>query len=88
MGGGGLPWNSECTGGLLGLEFRMHEGVSSPGIPKGGGGLLFDGQKQHCKSETAFSWVSSYSSLVIVLQDGGQQPRCESLISCLKVMFL
>ena len=21
--------------GLLGLEFRMHEGVSSPGIPKG-----------------------------------------------------
>ena len=22
-------------GGLLGLEFRMHEGVSSPGIPKG-----------------------------------------------------
>ena len=26
-------------GGLLGLEFRMHEGVSSPGIPKGGGGL-------------------------------------------------
>ena len=23
--------------GLLGLEFRMHEGVSSPGIPKGGG---------------------------------------------------
>ena len=38
MHGGGLPWNSECTGGLLGLEFRMHEGVSSPGIPKGGGG--------------------------------------------------
>ena len=26
-------------GGLLGLEFRMPEGVSSPGIPKGGGGL-------------------------------------------------
>ena len=26
--------------GLLGLEFRMHEGVSSPGIPKGGGGGL------------------------------------------------
>ena len=25
-------------GGLLGLEFRMHEGVSSPGILKGGGG--------------------------------------------------
>ena len=25
-------------GGLLGLEFRMHKGVSSPGIPKGGGG--------------------------------------------------
>ena len=25
-------------GGLLGLEFRMHEGVSSPRIPKGGGG--------------------------------------------------
>ena len=25
-------------GGLLGLEF-MHEGVSSPGIPRGGGGL-------------------------------------------------
>ena len=24
-------------GGLLGLEFRMHEGVSSPEIPKGGG---------------------------------------------------
>ena len=24
-------------GGLLGLEFRMHEGVSSPGIPKGRG---------------------------------------------------
>ena len=24
-------------GGLLGLEFRMHEGVSSPRIPKGGG---------------------------------------------------
>ena len=24
--------------GLLRLEFRMHEGVSSPGIPKGGGG--------------------------------------------------
>ena len=24
-------------GGLLGLEFRMHEGVSSPGIPKGEG---------------------------------------------------
>ena len=31
-GGGG--------GGLLGLEFRMHEGISSPGILKGrrGGG--------------------------------------------------
>ena len=40
-----------------------------------------------CKSETAFSWVSSYSTLLVVLQDGGQQPR-ESLISCLKVMFL
>ena len=28
-------------GGLLGLEFRMHEGISSPGILKGrrGGGL-------------------------------------------------
>ena len=26
-------------GGLPGLEFRMHEGVFSPGIPKGGGGL-------------------------------------------------
>ena len=25
-------------GGLLGLEFRMHEGVSSPGILKRGGG--------------------------------------------------
>ena len=24
-------------GGLLGLEFGMHEGVSSPGIPKGEG---------------------------------------------------
>ena len=24
-------------GGLLGLEFRMHEGISSPGIPKRGG---------------------------------------------------
>ena len=35
-GGGSLAWNSECTGGLLGLEFQMHEGVSSPGIPKGG----------------------------------------------------
>ena len=23
--------------GLLGLEFQMHEGVSSPGILKGGG---------------------------------------------------
>ena len=23
-------------GGVLGLEFRMHEGVSSPGIAKGG----------------------------------------------------
>ena len=34
--GGSLAWNSECTGGLLGLEFQMHEGVSSPGIPKGG----------------------------------------------------
>ena len=32
-----MAWNSECTGGLLGLEFRMHEGVSSPGILKGGG---------------------------------------------------
>ena len=49
--------------------------------------LIFNGQKQHCKSETAFSWVSSYSTLVVVLQDGGQQPH-ESLISCLKVMFL
>ena len=39
MGGGGcLAWNSKCMkGGLLGLEFRMHEGVSSPGISKGGG---------------------------------------------------
>ena len=27
-------------GGLLGLEFRMHEGVSSPGILKGGGQKL------------------------------------------------
>ena len=36
-GGGSLAWNSECTGGLLGLEFQMHEGVSSPGILKGGG---------------------------------------------------
>ena len=36
--GGSLAWNSECTGELLGLEFQMHEGVSSPGIPKGGGG--------------------------------------------------
>ena len=34
--GGSLTWNSECMGGLLGLEFRMHEGVSSPGILKGG----------------------------------------------------
>ena len=25
--------------GVLGLEFRMHEGVSSLGILKGGGGL-------------------------------------------------
>ena len=49
--------------------------------------LVFDGRKQHCKSETAFSWVSSYSTLVVVLQDSRQQPR-ESLISCLKVMFL
>ena len=24
-------------GGLLGLEFQMHEGVSSPRIPRGGG---------------------------------------------------
>ena len=24
-------------GGLLGLEVRMHEGVSGPGIPKGKG---------------------------------------------------
>ena len=33
-----MALNSECMGGggLLGLEFRMHEGVSSPGIPKGG----------------------------------------------------
>ena len=31
-----MAWNSECTGELLGLEFQMHEGVSSPGIPKGG----------------------------------------------------
>ena len=36
----------------------------------------------------AFSWVSSYSTLVFMLQNGGQQPRRESLISCLKVMFL
>ena len=36
-GGSSLAWNSECTGGLLGLEFQMHEGVSSPEIPKGGG---------------------------------------------------
>ena len=39
-GGGSLAWNSECVcgggGGVLGLEFRMHEGVSSPGIPRGG----------------------------------------------------
>ena len=28
------------NGALLGLKFRMHEGVSSPGIPKGGGGGL------------------------------------------------
>ena len=28
------------------------------------------------------------SALVVVLQDGGQQPRHEFLISCLKVMFL
>ena len=34
--GGSLAWNSKCRGGLLGLEF-MHEGVSSPGIPRGGG---------------------------------------------------
>ena len=34
--GGSLALNSECTGGLLGLEFQMHEGVSSPGILKGG----------------------------------------------------
>ena len=25
--------------GYLGLEFQMHEGVSSPGIPKRGGGV-------------------------------------------------
>ena len=37
MGGGSLAWNSVCMGGLLRLEFRMHEGVSSPGIRKGGG---------------------------------------------------
>ena len=41
-GGGSLAWNSECTGGLLGLEFQMHEGVSSPGIPKGGGAKTSD----------------------------------------------
>ena len=39
--GTGLAWNWPGTpnarGGLLGWEFRMHEGVSSPGIPKGGG---------------------------------------------------
>ena len=37
--GGSLAWNSECTGLLLGSEFGMHEGISSPGILKGGGGL-------------------------------------------------
>ena len=43
-------WNSECMGGflwpgiqnaqggLLGLEFRMHAGLSSLGILKGAGG--------------------------------------------------
>ena len=42
-GGGGVLWpgipNAQGMGGggLLGLEFQMHEGVSSPGIPKGGG---------------------------------------------------
>ena len=35
--GGSLAWNSECTGGLLGLEFQKHERVSSPGVLKGGG---------------------------------------------------
>ena len=35
--GGSLAWNSECMGGSLGLEFPMHEGVSSPGTLKGGG---------------------------------------------------
>ena len=29
--------NAQGGGGLLGLEFLMHEGVYSPGIPKGGG---------------------------------------------------
>ena len=35
-----MAWNSECTGGGggLGLEFRMHERVSSLGILKEGGG--------------------------------------------------
>ena len=37
-GGGSLTWNSECMGGLLGLEFQMHEGISSAEIPKDGGG--------------------------------------------------
>ena len=35
--GGGLWPGIPNAWGLLGLEFRMHEGVSSPGIPKGGG---------------------------------------------------
>ena len=37
---GGVLWpgipNAQGGGGVLGLEFRMHEGVSSPGIAKGG----------------------------------------------------
>ena len=42
-GGGGVLWpgipNAQgMGGGLLGLEFQMHEWVSSPGILKGGGG--------------------------------------------------
>ena len=39
-GGGGVLWHgipNAWGGGLLGLEVRMHEGVSGPGIPKGKG---------------------------------------------------
>ena len=35
----GIPNALGGGGGLLGLEFRIHEGVSSAGIPKGGGEL-------------------------------------------------